>query len=87
MAGITCRKSVFGEREIKGRGSRGHRLSYWRPHAPGSSEMCDIVQLTGRRDEDDYGFRVPLGLLAFLVCHQLKQSPAPGHTDELPHPS
>lgn len=54
--------------------------------APGSSEMCDIVQLPGRRGEEDYGFRVPLEL-AFLVCHQLKQSPDPGRTDELPHPS
>lgn len=54
--------------------------------ALGSPEMCDIVQL-GRRGEEDYGFRVPLELLAFLVCHQLKQSLAPGHTDELPHPS
>lgn len=55
--------------------------------APGSSKVCDIVQLPGRRGEEDYGFRVPLELLAFFVCHQLKQSPASGHSDELPHPS
>lgn len=53
---------------------------------PDSSEMCDSVHL-GRRGEEDYGFRVPLEPLATLVCHQLKQSPAPGHTDEPPHPS
>lgn len=53
------------------------------PLNPDSSEMCDSVHL-GRRGEEDCGFRVPLEPLATLVCHQLKQSPAPGHAGELP---